>query len=231
MKRNTLAALTGDLRRRPLQELRRSPKYAQQLVADNPNDPKNLYALANLYEKFNKIDEAEETTRRWRSRTRRTPRPAAPWPASTTSPSGTRRRPGSRAATSRGAQVRPGHRRSSSSCAAIDPNDPPGYQKVATFYWDKAYRDPLLNDEQKDVYADKGLEAVDKALQLKPDYFEAVIYKGLLFRVKARRHRNPRAAAQYLEQAQTLQKQGLELKKQQAAEGAAAAAPAASGGQ
>ena len=65
------------------------------------------------------------------------------------------------------------------------PQQPAGYQKVATFYWDKAYRDPLLTDEQKRQYADKGMEAVDKALSIKPDYFEAVIYKGLLFRVKA----------------------------------------------
>ena len=120
-------------------------------------------------------------------------------------------------------------------CANIDPNDPAGYQKVASYYWDKAYRDPLLTDEQKNVYADKGMENVDKALALKPDYFEAVIYKGLLYRVKAGATADRRAKAEFLEKAQDLQKQGLELKKQQAAESAAAsaasAAPAASGGQ
>jgi len=73
---------------------------------------------------------------------------------------------------------------------------------------------------------------VDKALQLKPDYFEAVIYKGLIYRVKAGATSDRRAKAEFLEKAQDLQKQGLELKKQQAAEGASAAsaAPAASGG-
>jgi hypothetical protein len=118
-------------------------------------------------------------------------------------------------------------------CTNIDPNDPAGYQKVASYYWDKAYRDPLLTDEQKNTYADKGMENVDKALQLKPDYFEAVIYKGLLYRVKAGATADRRAKAEFLEKAQDLQKQGLELKKQQAAEGAAAAsaAPGASGGQ
>jgi hypothetical protein len=68
------------------------------------------------------------------------------------------------------------------------------------------------------------MEAVDKALSLKPDYFDAVIYKGLLYRVMASVAKDPRQRAQYLDQAQTLQKQGLELRKaQQAAEAAAAA--------
>ena len=31
------------------------------------------------------------------------------------------------------------------------------------FYWDKAYRDPLLGDKEKNEYADKGIETVDKA--------------------------------------------------------------------
>jgi hypothetical protein len=114
-------------------------------------------------------------------------------------------------------------------CANIDPNDPAGYQKVASYYWDKAYRDPLLTDDQKNAYADKGMENVDKAIALKPDYFEAVIYKGLLYRVKAGAASKPRDRAEFLEKAQDLQKQGLELKKQQAAEAAPTAAPAGGG--
>jgi hypothetical protein len=115
-------------------------------------------------------------------------------------------------------------------CAALDPNNAEGYQKVATFYWDKAYRDPMINDEQKRQYADKGMEFVDKALSIKPDYFEAVIYKGLLFRVKATVEPNVRLRTQYLEQASLMQKQGLELKKQQQQQQAPEASPAAPAG-
>ena len=93
---------------------------------------------------------------------------------------------------------------------------------MATFYWDKAYRDPLLADAQKETYADKGLEAVDKALQCKPDYLEAIISKGLLYRVKASvTPRTRRTRQQFLEQAQTLQKQAMELRKEQQAAQAA----------
>jgi hypothetical protein len=108
-------------------------------------------------------------------------------------------------------------------CAELDPDDPAGYYKVATFHWDKAYRDPSLNDTQKNEYADLGIEAVDKALTIQPDYWEAIISKGLLYRVKAQVAPNRAERKKYLEQAQILQKQALELRKEQQAEAAAAA--------
>ena len=62
------------------------------------------------------------------------------------------------------------------------------------FFWDKAYRDPLLGDKEKNDYADKGIAAVDTALEMKPDYWEAIITKGLLYRVKAQVATTPRRA-------------------------------------
>jgi tetratricopeptide (TPR) repeat protein len=119
-------------------------------------------------------------------------------------------------------------------CAALNPNDASGYYKIATFFWDKAYRDPLLNDTQKNEYAEKGLEQVDKGLQIKPDYWEAIITKGLLYRVKASVAKNPKERQQYLEQAATLQKHALDLRKEQQANaspepGAAPEAPPTEG--
>ena len=111
--------------------------------------------------------------------------------------------------------------------AASTPNDAGGYQKVATLLLGQGLPRPAAHRRAEGAYADKGLEAVDKALELKPDYFEAVIYKGLLYRVKARWPRTRGCASEYLDQAQTLQKQGLELKKQTDAAAAAAAAPLA----
>jgi tetratricopeptide (TPR) repeat protein len=234
VKRNTLAALIGIYADDPFKNYDEAQKYAQQLVADNPNDAKNLYALANLYEKFNKIPEAEAIYKKVAEQNAKDAKACgalagfynkpnwddtgAPWVEGSNKPRLSK--------FDQAIAVL-------EQCANIDPNDAAGYQKVASYYWDKAYRDPLLTDEQKNTYADKGMENVDKALQLKPDYFEAVIYKGLLYRVKAGATADRRAKAEFLEKAQDLQKQGLELKKQQAAEGAAAAsaAPGASGGQ
>jgi tetratricopeptide (TPR) repeat protein len=232
VRQNTLAALTGIYSDDPFKNYDEALKYAQQLVTDNPNDSKNLYALANLYEKFNKIPEAEEIYKRVAANNAQDAKACgalagfynkpnwdetgAPWVEGSDKPR--------RAKFDEAIGVL-------EKCANINPSDPSGYQKVASYYWDKAYRDPLLSDEQKNAYADKGMQNVDKALQLKPDYFDAVIYKGLLYRVKASATGNPRDKAEFLEKAQDLQKQGLELKKQQAAENAPAAAASPAGGQ
>ena len=108
-------------------------------------------------------------------------------------------------------------------CADIDPTDPSGHYKLAMFYWDKAYRDPNLSDKEKNEFADKGIETVNVSLEAKPDYWEAIITKGLLYRVKAQVAPNPAARKQYLEQAVLLQKQAMELRKESQAATAAGA--------
>src|SRR6266545_5010044 len=40
---------------------RRAIEQYEKALAHHPNDAKNLYAIANLYEKFGKIQEAEDT--------------------------------------------------------------------------------------------------------------------------------------------------------------------------
>jgi tetratricopeptide (TPR) repeat protein len=232
VKRNSLAALTAIYSDDPFKNFDEAQKYAQQLVTDSPTDSKALYALANLYEKFDKYAEAEAIYKKVADQNAKDPKACGALAAYYNKPNwdeqGNPWVPGS---------DKP--RRSKfdeaiavlEKCAAIDPNDHAGYQKVASYYWDKAYRDPLLSDEQKNAYADKGMQNVDKALQLKPDYFDAVIYKGLLYRVKASATNDRRQKAEFLEKAQELQKQGLELKKQQAAEQAPAAGAASPSGQ
>lgn len=218
VKTNTLGALIAIHSDEPFKDFDIAQQYAQQLVAENPNDAKNLYALANLYEKFDQVDQAEETYRKVAELNPNDPKACGALAAFYNKPLWEGR--------SKFDQAIEVLQR----CASLAPDDPGGYQKVASFYWDKAYRDPLITDEQKRDYAEKGMEAVDKALSLKPDYFDAVIYKGLLYRVMASVAKDPRQRAQYLDQAQTLQKQGLELRKQQQAAEAAAGSPAPTSG-
>jgi tetratricopeptide (TPR) repeat protein len=109
-------------------------------------------------------------------------------------------------------------------CATLDPSDPSGYYKVATFYWDKAYRDHTLTDTEKNEYADLGIAEVDRALEIRPAYWEAIISKGLLFRVKAQVAPTTAERKTYLEQAQILQKQAMDLRAEQQAEEAELAA-------
>lgn len=210
VKANTLAALTAIYSDDPLKNYDEAKSYAEQLVRHNPNDAKNLYAMANLYEKFGKVDEAEQTYNRIVELNPNDVKACGALAAFYNKPLWEGRSKFDQAI---GILEK---------CAGLAPDDPAGYQKVATFFWDKAYRDPTLGDKDKDAYSDKGLEAVDKALKIKPDYFEAIIFKGLLYRVKAGVATNPRLREQYLQQAQQLQKQGLELKKEQAAAAEAA---------
>jgi tetratricopeptide (TPR) repeat protein len=214
VRANALGALTAIYAEEPNKSYEAALGYAKDLVKDSPDDAKNLYAMANLYEKFGHVPEAEET---YVKVTQIFPNDVKACSAL----AGFYNKPlwdgKSRFGEAIGTLER---------CAALDPTDASGFQKVASFYWDKAYRDPLLDDKSKNAYADKGLENIAKALTIKPDYFEAVIYKGLLFRVKAAVATNPTLRMQYLEEAQALQKQGLELKKQQEAAQAAAAASA-----
>ena len=216
VKMNTLAALTSIYSDDPYRNYDEATKYAEQLVQENPNDSKNLYAKANLYEKFGKVNEAETTYKRVTELNPNDPKACGALAAFYNKPLWD-----GRSKFDQAIEVL-------ERCAAMTPNDASGYQKLATFFWDKAYRDPLLTDEQKEQYADKGLEMVDKALGLKADYFEAVIFKGLLYRVKANVAKNPQLKQQYLDQALALQKQGLEMKKAAADEEAAAAAAAPS---
>jgi len=256
VKMNTLAALTAIYSDDPYRNFDEANKYAEQLIQENPNDPKNLYAKANLMEKFGKIDEAETTYKRVTELNPNDAKACGALAAFYNKPLWEGRSKFDQAieVLQRCAAMTPndasGYQKLAAfynkplwegrskfdqaievlqRCAAMTPNDASGYQKLATFFWDKAYRDPLLTDEQKEQYADKGLEMVDKALSMKPDYFEAVIFKGLLYRVKANVAKNPQLKQQYLDQALALQKQGLEMKKAAAAaEEEAAAAAAAS---
>lgn len=217
VKANSLGALVGIYSEEPYRDFDASIGYAQQLVKDNPNDVKNLYAIANLYEKFGRVPEAEAAYAKAAQLNPNDPKACSALAGFYNKPLWNGMARFEEAVTTL------------ERCAALAPTDPGGWQKVSAFYWDKAYRDPLLDDKKKEEYAEKGLEAVNKALGIKADYFEAVIYKGLLYRVKAAIARNPAERMRFLEEATELQKQGLELKKQQEQEAAAQqAAPAKS---
>jgi tetratricopeptide (TPR) repeat protein len=214
VKQNALAALTGIYADEPYKDFEQALDYAKQLVQENPNEPKNLFAMANLYEKFEHVVEAEEAYQKVVELNPNDAKACAALAGFYNKPlwEGRSRFDDAISTLER--------------CASLDPDDATGFYKVAVFYWDKAFRDPLLNDKQKDEFADKGLEAVDKALGIKPDYVDGLVYKGLLLRVKAQVTPNQRLRTQYLDQAQTLAKQAKELRLQQAAE---AAPPPAAG--
>ncbi len=203
VKFNTLAALTGIYSEDPYRSYDEAYKYAEQIVQANPNDSKNLFAMANLYEKFEKIGDAEKMYVQAAEVAPNDVKACSALAGFYNKPLWEGR---SRFEQAIGVLER---------CAGLAPDDAAGWYKVSVFYWDKAYRDPLITEQQKEAYADKGLANVEKALQINPGYVEALVYKGLLLRVKAQVSTNPRLRAQYLDDAQTLAKQARDLRLQQ----------------
>jgi len=72
-----------------------------------------------------------------------------------------------------------------------DAVNPEASYTVATYYWDKAYRDFKLPAVEKREMVVKGLEWVQRAIGLKPDYVEAFVYKNLLLRLQANLEPDP----------------------------------------
>jgi tetratricopeptide (TPR) repeat protein len=99
--------------------------------------------------------------------------------------------------------------------AELEPNNPEAHYSIASYYWDEAYRNTRLSEAQKKDYTDKGLEEAEKALTIKPDYVEAVVYKGLLLRLKAAETKDPKEQAALLKEANDLQAKAAQMKKNQ----------------
>lgn len=102
--------------------------------------------------------------------------------------------------------------------AAQEPNNPEAYYTIATYYWEKAYRDFTTPEADKMKFVMMGNEAIDKAIELKPDYFEALTYKGLLLRVQATLEKDPKVQQALVREADQVRDHATEIRnKQQAA--------------
>jgi len=101
--------------------------------------------------------------------------------------------------------------------AAKEPNNPEAFYTISTFYWDKAFRDTRLKENEKKDFVNKGIEAIDHALQIKPDYAEALVYKGLLLRLQANLEKDVSKQQALLKEADRLRDKAQELRKQKAA--------------
>ncbi|MGD1148602.1 MAG: tetratricopeptide repeat protein [Thermoanaerobaculaceae bacterium] len=91
--------------------------------------------------------------------------------------------------------------------------DPEPYYLVSVYCWDKAYRDPSITPQQRTEYIDLGLTSADKALQMQPEYFDAMIYTNLLFREKAKLQTTDAAKQQYFDKAEEWRTKALALRE------------------
>lgn len=170
----------------------------QRLIQLDPSDPANYFALAKIYSDNGEYDKAEEQYLKARD-----VKPNDP--AVYMQLAGFYNSQGQFDKTMEALNAR----------AQKEPNNPEAYYTIATYYWEKAYRDFTTPEADKMKYVQDGLQAVDKAIQLKPDYFEALTYKGLLLRVQATLEKNPQKQQELLKEADQYRDKAQNIRSKQ----------------
>jgi len=171
----------------------------QRMIQLEPGEPANYFQLAKIYEDAGAYDEAEKMLV-----AAKTAKPSDPAVYMTLA--GYYNRQGRFDKTIEALQER----------AQKEPNNPEAFYTISTYYWDEAYRDFKLKEAEKKDYIAKGLEAVDHALQLKPDYMEALVYKNLLLRSEALLEKDRAKQDALIKEADKLRDKAQELRKQKA---------------
>jgi len=120
---------------------------------------------------------------------------------------------------------------------ALDPNDPEAYYSIGVIDWTQAYQldmeeraklglraDDAVEDKKvcgalrarKAALIEDGLSNLNKALQLRPDYDDAMAYVNLLYRQKADTECDPAASVEDLKTAQDWVDKTMAAKKAKA---------------
>ena len=101
--------------------------------------------------------------------------------------------------------------------AALEPDNPEAFYTIATYYWEKAFRDFRLNDEEEKEHVMLGLIEVDRALELNSDYIEALTYKNILLRMQANLTEDLDEQEQLIAEADVLRERAEDLQKRRTA--------------
>jgi tetratricopeptide (TPR) repeat protein len=92
---------------------------------------------------------------------------------------------------------------------------------VGVSAWDKVRNDPELDNAGREKLVDLGLASMQKAVELKPDYFEAMVYYNLLYRQKADVTVDEVKKQEYIALANQWRDKAVELRKKTQAQAAA----------
>jgi len=103
----------------------------------------------------------------------------------------------------------------------LEPNNSEVFYTMGVTAWDKSYNtmgidaspDKGITNEKRKEILDFGMAQLDKALQINPDYFEAMLYKNLLYRQYVRIEVDPAKIAELNAKANELQQKALDVKK------------------
>ncbi len=100
--------------------------------------------------------------------------------------------------------------------AELEPTNAEVFYTMGVTAWDKSYNsvpDAMTGEVRRGI-VDEGMKNLNKALELKPDYFESMFYVNLLYREMGKLENDPAKKAEYAAKADEWQKKGLEVRKQ-----------------
>lgn len=89
--------------------------------------------------------------------------------------------------------------------------DPEVLYSIGVACWDRTANDPDLDSRAAGEMADLGLRATARAIELRPDYAEAMAYRNLLLRQKARLEPDPFVQQEWIAQAEQWRERAMEL--------------------
>lgn len=180
----------------------------KQLITMEPTDPGNYFALVRIYEDAGKTADAEEILKQAQAAV---PNKIEVW--STSGAFYNRQGEFDRAMDAFGRMT------------TIEPNNPQNFYQLAVYYEEKVRKDFTIKPQQALDYIQKGQDSLDHALQLKPDYAEALLYKNLLLRQQARFEKSPAKQQELIKKAEEFQKKAMDIRALQTKGAPAAAAP------
>ena len=146
----------------------KSEPVLQTMIDTDPENPENYFALSRLYEDSGMVAEAEEVLRNVAATN-------AEDPGVHLQIAGFYNRNEQFDETIAALRRR----------AALEPENPEAFYTISTYYWEKAFRDFRLTEEEQLEHVLLGLTEADHALELNADYMEALTYKNILLRMQA----------------------------------------------
>ena len=105
----------------------------------------------------------------------------------------------------------------------LDSKNPEAFYIYGVVCYEKVAKNPPADPAEKLAIIEKGKTALQKAIQLKPDYFEAVVYLNLLYRQQAVTEKDPVKQQQLMAEADRIRAQAVEINKKKKAAAAAGA--------
>ena len=187
-----------------LNDIEKAVPVAQDLISTEPNDPTNYQALAKLYEENGLYDEAEANFKKAIE-----VKPNDPLAYEVLA--GYYSRQGDFEKSMAALQSR----------ADMEPKNPEAWHTLGARYSEETLKNSHLSKDTARGYVMKGLDAEEKALELNPEYFEALTYKNILLRQQALYEKDPAKQKQLLAEADTIRNKALDVQKKQSTQATA----------